>query len=217
MNRQLIVISLAGLIAVGGALLFVLLATTEPAPAPPSAAASSAPERVVHKGGPELPHAPREPLPTPQPPSEGEPGSVGPEGDDYGKPSPLGMPGGARPDEGEDQDHDDPAEADPTVWPASADGIQGAIGESLPKIRRCYERALEQHPDMGGSITVSFTIGTRDTAAGVGTVLDAGIADATIEQETMDDCLLDAMEDLQFDPPADGEMTIRYPFRFSTE
>lgn len=108
-------------------------------------------------------------------------------------------------------------EPEPTVWPASGEGIQGAMGEALPRIRRCYEQALELEPDMAGKIVVAFTIGTTDTASGVGQVLDAGIADATIEQTTMDDCLLDAMEGLQFDPPADGELEVNYPFHFSVE
>jgi len=108
-------------------------------------------------------------------------------------------------------------DAEPTVWPASGEGIRGAMDEALPKIRECYERALVGDPNIAGKIVVAFAIGTTDTAAGVGQVTRAGIADATVEQTTMDDCLLDAMEDLQFDPPSDGEMEVNYPFMFSME
>ncbi len=91
------------------------------------------------------------------------------------------------------------------------------MAEALPKIKGCYERALKIDPEIAGEIVVAFTIGTADTASGVGQVTSVGIADATVEQTTMDDCLLDAMEDLQFDPPADGEMEVNYPFLFSVE
>ncbi len=91
------------------------------------------------------------------------------------------------------------------------------MGEALPKIRACYDRALEVDPDIEGKLVVAFAIGTTDTAAGVGQVTRAGIADGSMEQTAMDDCLLDAMEDLQFDPPADGELEVNYPFMFSVE
>ncbi len=115
------------------------------------------------------------------------------------------------PDEG-----DEPM-PEPTVWPASGEGIQGAMAEALPKIRRCYDQALLEDPGIAGKIVVAFTIGTTDTASGLGQVVSAGIADATIEQTTMDDCLLDAMDELQFDPPVDGELAVNYPFMFSVE
>ncbi|MFH1464306.1 MAG: AgmX/PglI C-terminal domain-containing protein [Pseudomonadota bacterium] len=104
---------------------------------------------------------------------------------------------------------------EPTVWPASADGIHGAMREALPGIRRCYEQALAQDPSIAGKITVVFTVGTTDTAPGLGQVLSAGIQEATIQQTTMDGCLLEAMEALQFDPPVDGDMEVVYPFTFS--
>jgi hypothetical protein len=109
------------------------------------------------------------------------------------------------------------AAAPPTVWPATEEGIRGAMREALPRVRRCYEQALEEHPDLGGRITVDFIVGSSDTAEGVGGVTRAGIGDATIEHTVMDDCLLDALEGLQFDPPADGELEVSYPFLFSTE
>jgi hypothetical protein len=107
------------------------------------------------------------------------------------------------------------APREPTVWPTSAEGIAGAMKEALPGIRRCYEQALAQDPTMAGTIAVTFTIGTTDTAPGLGQVLEAGIQEATIQQTTMDGCLLEAMEALQFDPPVDGETEVIYPFVFS--
>ncbi len=130
----------------------------------------------------------------------------------------LPVPEGEPPRAPEPEEPDEPDEPDePTVWPATPEGIRGALDEATPRIKRCYEQALEQHPELGGKITVEFAVGTVDTAGGVGTVTRAGIGDATIDSTVMDDCLLDAMEGLQFDPPTDGDIEISYPFFFSTE
>ena len=216
LNRPLPLLILALGIAIAGAGLFLVLLL---APAEPPAELTAPPTRAITKQGPaSRAHPPRHdggpPPPGASAPGPGRSGSAAssPRGsDDYGKPAPLGQD---EPSDGDEQGGGDP---DPTVWPTSSEGIKGAIAESLPRIRRCYEQALAADPDMGGTITVAFTIGTTDTASGVGTVLDAGIADATIEQTTMDDCLLDAMESLQFDPPVEGEIEINYPFTFSAE
>jgi hypothetical protein len=152
----------------------------------------------------------------PTPPPVGDHTRAGarddPEADANGQPTP---PGADAQDEQDAPEHQ--ADPDPTVWPTSPEGIKGAIAEALPRIRRCYEQALAVDPQMAGTITVAFTIGTTDTAAGLGQVMSAGIADASIEQTTMDTCLLDAMESLQFDPPADGDIEIAYPFTFSVD
>jgi hypothetical protein len=163
-------------------------ATEGPRPEPPGSRPEAARDHSSAGGRPNTPAAP--PSPQPQAPDDGA-----------REPAPS--------------DPDAPPEA--TVWPATSDGIRGAMAEALPGVRRCYEQALEQHPDMAGKIVVSFTVGTTDTASGLGQVLEASIADATIAQTTMDDCLLDAMEALQFDPPADGQMQVDYPFHFSVD
>ncbi len=211
MQRPAIIAGLAGLaILLAVILLYRGAGTPEPASQPVASAERRAPTPLSEA-----------PSPEPPAPSGREPGSEGPAPitePAAPNPQPLIIGDAPVPEQVEEEEEDNPdAPVQNTVWSATKEGIQGAMAEALPGIRRCYEQALEVHPDMAGKIVVAFSIGTKDTAAGVGQVLDAGIADATIEQTTMDDCLLDAMEDLQFDPPVDGEMEINYPFHFSTE
>jgi len=211
MKRPVIILILAFVAVITAVLLLRpapdgdgLTPSTMPVLAAPNPARAGEPpagadDRTVPDGG--SPSAPGiQPTTTPTDRAPQEPGAQRPELDQPSDAEPL----------------DDP-DAEPTVWPASGEGIRGAMDEALPKIRECYERALVGDPTIAGKIVVAFAIGTTDTAAGVGQVTRAGIADATVEQTTMDDCLLDAMEDLQFDPPSDGEMEVNYPFVFSVE
>jgi TonB family protein len=209
MKRRLVLATLA----IAGALLALLL-LRPPAEAPDAAGATTArtvptPVPSVGGGPPAGPSTPAS-----SPPQRGEnPPPTTAASDGVTAPADPDPADAAAAAEGGSAEGEARAES---VWPASEQGIHGAMKEALPGIRRCYEQALEQDPSIAGTIVVHFVVGTTDTASGLGQVLSARIDEASVEQTIMDDCLLDAMEALQFDPPADGEMEVRYPFTFST-
>lgn len=65
---------------------------------------------------------------------------------------------------------------------------------------------------MQGRITVRFTI------AGKGTVRKATMADSELDDDTVERCMLDAMEKARFPQPKGGGMTIvEYPLTFAPE
>jgi hypothetical protein len=101
-----------------------------------------------------------------------------------------------------------------SVWPPTKEGIDGAMREVLHDIRRCYQLALEEFPDLEGSFVAEFVITDED---GLGVVTAASVLRAsTIEDEPMEDCVFDVLHSLAFDPPEDGgSMTVTYPFKFS--
>lgn len=118
-------------------------------------------------------------------------------------------PSPEEPDEGEE---DLPIPEGVSVWPVSKDGIDGAVGEVITDIRQCYQTALSEVPDLAGDLLVQFTIGSTD---GIGKVIEVGIPDGDLVDGPMEDCVLDVMSVLQFDPPAE-DTVVTYPFRFST-
>jgi len=120
------------------------------------------------------------------------------------------------PDEEQEQAmHEAEAVLDATEpWPADADGINGAIGESLGGIRECYQQWLQLDPELAGEVVVAFVIEARGDR---GAVTETEVIEATTSKNTFfEGCLLNVMSDLQFEVP-DEPTTVHYPFLFSSE
>jgi hypothetical protein len=101
-----------------------------------------------------------------------------------------------------------------TVWPTSKEGIDGAVGEVLRDILRCYQRAVNEGIEMEGVLDLQFIIADSD---GLGKVQSVDILGGSFEDVPTEDCLMDVLSVLQFDPPEEMEQTVHYPFEFSTE
>ncbi len=101
-----------------------------------------------------------------------------------------------------------------SAWPATAQGIQGAVREVVGEIRDCYHSALDEVPDLQGDLKIRMVI---DEEAGVGRISEVGVTAGLLEDAPMEDCVLDALEVLQFDPPSEGRLEVTYPFRFRLE
>ncbi len=101
-----------------------------------------------------------------------------------------------------------------TVWPATRDGIDGAIFEVLADIRGCYQEALAEVPGLQGDLKIRFAIEDQD---GEGRIVEVGVASGALEDVPMEDCVLDVFEVLQFDPPEGGSMEVNYPLKFSSQ
>ena len=112
---------------------------------------------------------------------------------------------------------DDEEEEEPpvTLGAMSRSSIDDGIRDVLPDIRRCYQEALEVVPGLEGRVVVKFTIKELDEA---GRVIKVSIKDADFDDVPMEDCILDVVESVEFDPPTGGGIVIvSYPFDFSSD
>lgn len=101
-----------------------------------------------------------------------------------------------------------------SAWPLTPEGVKGAILEVVPHVKGCYEDGLDEVPDLGGALTVSFTVVDHD---GVGRIDTVDLVHNELRDGPVEDCVLAAMRALQFDAPEDGQMTITYPLVFAPE
>jgi len=86
------------------------------------------------------------------------------------------------------------------------------IDAARPALRACHEAALAEHPDLEGTLTVKFTVGTE------GKVSSAATKNTTLGLPAVEDCVVDHIATLAFDPPEGGGIVIAsYPFRFPVE
>jgi len=116
------------------------------------------------------------------------------------------------PEEAPSENSTPPTDKDDVVLGSlTKDEIDDGVRESFPEILACYQSALEAVPGLQGSITVKFTIKEED---GIGKVTKAKVRHADFDDVPMEDCLLDAMEDIQFAPPDSGIVIVSYPFNF---
>lgn len=88
---------------------------------------------------------------------------------------------------------------------------QAVIQSNRDKFRACYETSLGSHPDIRGSVTLSFRLAVD------GKVLDAAIdpsaSDITLPE--LEKCMASAVKSLSFPPSKRGkESVVRYPFDF---
>jgi hypothetical protein len=125
------------------------------------------------------------------------------------------------------------AEASPSEAEASdksdADGpgldmeaIQEAMNSYKPVVKRCYERLLQDFPDVSGKVTIAFDIITEE---GEGRIELAELADSDdvgVKTDLFDtrlhDCMLSNLGELTFPAPRGGQkLRVNYPFRLRAE
>jgi hypothetical protein len=83
------------------------------------------------------------------------------------------------------------------------------INNSTGAIKGCYERALRRDPNLGGKVTVQFTI------AGTGKV---SAARTTLNELTPEvgDCIVSVFKRLRFPQPDGGYLVMESPFMFTS-
>jgi hypothetical protein len=101
-----------------------------------------------------------------------------------------------------------PGEA--SVWPVGKEGIDGAVRESLPRMKRCYEAELALDDGLEAEIVARFEIEAVD---GVGRVTGLDLATAA-PHDALDACITDVLADLAFDAPTEA-VSITYPLVFA--
>lgn len=86
--------------------------------------------------------------------------------------------------------------------------IRRIMRASMPRLRYCYNSALQRDPALEGKLTLGFTIDTK------GDTKDATIVDGTIADATMRTCVLAATAKITFPTPKSGEVFVKYPLEF---
>lgn len=86
--------------------------------------------------------------------------------------------------------------------------IRAVLRKKQARIRDCYERALDEHPGLTGSLIVSFEIDRRGGVTNLREVL------SELPGEALALCVLRNFAELRFPKPKGGAVTVRYPIRF---
>ena len=109
---------------------------------------------------------------------------------------------------------------DDMVYPLTRDGISQAMTAFNGNIKDCYVQALETHPDLNGQLLASFRIEQpeedmpdRDIAR----VSEVEVLNSELDHTALEDCIMDNLDQLWFDPPEGEYMEVKFPFIFDTE
>jgi TonB family protein len=104
---------------------------------------------------------------------------------------------------------DPPAVNEGTADAPALAAITREIRLRLSGVRACYERALRRNPQLGGKLTLRFTISPA------GTVTAVDIDDESVGDAELVDCLRALLLRWRFAPPgAGGPVEISFPFVF---
>ncbi len=97
-----------------------------------------------------------------------------------------------------------------TIGALPASAIDEVIKRNMSQIRYCYQRRLAVQPDLGGKVTLRFTI------ANDGSVSAASVSRASLEDEQVHSCLVGRFLKMRFpEPKGGGVVSVTYPFVFS--
>jgi TonB family protein len=107
---------------------------------------------------------------------------------------------------------------DPTIAPVEFKVNEGSLDRELVRkviqdnksqIRSCFERLLNQYPELNGKVQTQFTIGAQ------GQVLEAKVAQSTTGSQELDACVASRVRLWQFPKPkGGGTVVVSYPFIF---
>ncbi len=93
----------------------------------------------------------------------------------------------------------------------SKEEIGRVIRRYLSQIKYCYEKELTRNPNLNGKIVTSFTIG------GTGKVTDCDVAETSLNDPTVEDCVVKIIKRIQFPQPKGGGIVlVSYPFIFQS-
>jgi TonB family protein len=85
--------------------------------------------------------------------------------------------------------------------------VRRTIRRHINEVKFCYEQELVAHRDLGGRVTVHFTI------AGTGQVLAAVLQSSTLGNPRVESCMVQAVRRWEFPRPVGGGLVmVSYPF-----
>ncbi len=93
----------------------------------------------------------------------------------------------------------------------SREQIERVVRRHSRGIRYCYERELQNDPELGGRVSVNWTID-----------LDGRVSSASVQENSMgnrdvESCILREVRRMRFDQPDGGMVVVTYPFTFRSE
>jgi len=84
------------------------------------------------------------------------------------------------------------------------------IRRNLARFKFCYEKQLSSNPNLGGKVSVYFTI------APTGSVAKAMVRETSMNNATVEGCVNKVMRSLKFPKPKGGGIVVvTYPFVFA--
>ncbi len=92
------------------------------------------------------------------------------------------------------------------IGPLSMEVIRQVIASHRDQIRYCYSQELNRNPKLAGKISVRFTIGEG------GYVSRAAIAQSTVGDAALEECLVRKIGAWKFPAPRGGVAIVNYPF-----
>ncbi|PRP90267.1 hypothetical protein ENSA5_66110 [Enhygromyxa salina] len=225
-NKIMVKMGVVGALVTAGAAAFFFLAAKSDAPPPAEATRGWAGDQVAVEAAP-VPSPPSSPAPPPSVEGAGSDDPSAKAGSARAKRMARDLereqiwsalarkhelepeaPGSAAPSEAA-------AAALPKLDP---EYIKSAIAEQLvPVAIECYESALEDEPELAGTVVTHFTIIGAEEVGGV--VEDATIdEDSTLASPFVRECMRESLIAVTFEPPSDGgRVEVTYPFVFEPE
>lgn len=91
--------------------------------------------------------------------------------------------------------------------PSNIESVMSSHGSAL---RSCYTSHVPNNPNLGGEVTLSFTINAS------GNVTAASTTDNTLHHAGVEGCLTSTVKPLKFAAPnKGGSCTVKWPFKFA--
>lgn len=88
--------------------------------------------------------------------------------------------------------------------------IRISVQKQMARIRQCYQRELQRHPGLQGRVVVWFLIEAD------GSVGRARLAETTMGNIRVEDCIVDEVAAMRFSKPQAGKVVpVSFPFNFS--
>jgi hypothetical protein len=90
------------------------------------------------------------------------------------------------------------------------EAVARVINSHLQEVHACYERALLKEPSLAGKVVLEWTIG------GAGRVVAAKTRSSTLNNASVEACILNSLKGWAFPAPKGGVVIISYPFIFNS-
>ena len=119
-----------------------------------------------------------------------------------------------------DVDGKEKGDRDPFVYELSRAGIDGAMGTIRDGIQRCYERGVAEEDLTEGWSKFKFKIEKRvddPDNADIAQITEVSVKDTTLDSEQVQECVMQLIDELWFDPPEDGVIYVEYPIYFEDD
>lgn len=89
------------------------------------------------------------------------------------------------------------------------DAVARTVNQHLQEVRACYERQLLKDPGLAGKVVLEWTISTS------GLVVQAKTKTSTLNNATVESCILSSLKTWHFPSARGGLVIVSYPFLFN--